>query len=583
MNNTPKGPGLLRRYVPILSWGAAYSRQTFASDLVAALIVTIMLIPQALAYSLLVGLPPQYGLYASMAPLVLYAVFGTSRALAVGPVAMASLMTATAASQIAAAGTPEFVGAAIALAMISGLLLLVMGILRLGFLANFLSHPVISGFITAAAIQIAAGQLGPLLGIRTEGEELMHILVSLGRNLAQLNPWTAALGVIAIVFLLWARQGLRPLLLRMGLGERMGDILAKMGPAMIIVAATAAVAGLGLDEKGVKVLGAVPQGLPEIGLPPIEMGLWTKLLVPSFLICIVGYVESISVALTLAAKRRQRVDPDQELIALGMANLGAAVSSGFPVTGALSRSSVNFDAGAQTPAAGAFTAVGVAIATLFLTPWLFFLPKAVLGAIIIVAVLSLVDVGAIRRTWSYSRADFAAMAGTIGVTWVAGIEAGLLVGGGAVDLPAPVFNVETARGRRRSDPGDGAFPQRHPAPGRDLPRDPVASRGRQSVFPECALHRGTDQRRCRRQSGGAPRHPRMPGGQHDRRLGARKSRSRQPQAQGRRRHAAPVRGEGAGHGPPETLAFPAGADRQGASDPVRCCRQHPARVGQRHA
>ena len=274
MNNTPKGPGLLRRYVPILSWGAAYSRQTFASDLVAALIVTIMLIPQALAYSLLVGLPPQYGLYASM-----------------GPVAMASLMTATAASQIAAAGTPEFVGAAIALAMISGLLLLVMGILRLGFLANFLSHPVISGFITAAAIQIAAGQLGPLLGIRTEGEELMHILVSLGRNLAQLNPWTAALGVIAIVFLLWARQGLRPLLLRMGLGERMGDILAKMGPAMIIVAATAAVAGLGLDEKGVKVLGAVPQGLPEIGLPPIEMGLWTKLLVPSFLICIVGYVE----------------------------------------------------------------------------------------------------------------------------------------------------------------------------------------------------------------------------------------------------------------------------------------------------
>lgn len=246
---------------------------------------------------------------------------------------------------------------------------------------------------------------------------------------------TAALGVIAIVFLLRARQGLRPLLLRMGLGERMGDILAKMGPAMIIVAATAAVAGLGLDEKGVKVLGAVPQGLPEIGLPPIEMGLWTKLLVPSFLICIVGYVESISVALTLAAKRRQRVDPDQELIALGMANLGAAVSSGFPVTGA-SRSSVNFDAGAQTPAAGAFTAVGVAIATLFLTPWLFFLPKAVLGAIIIVVVLSLVDVGAIRRTRSYSR--------PISQPWrepsgslAAGIEAGLLVGW-AVDLPAPV-------------------------------------------------------------------------------------------------------------------------------------------------
>jgi SulP family sulfate permease len=158
--------------------------------------------------------------------------------------------------------------------------------------------------------------------------------------------------------------------------------------------------------------------------------LWTQLLVPSLLICIVGYVESISVALTLAAKRRQRVDPDQELIALGAADLGSAVSGGFPITGALSRSVVNFDAGAQTPAAGAFTAVGVAIATLFLTPLLFFLPKAALAAIIIVAVLSLVDVGAIRRTWAYSRTDFAAMIGTIIVTWLDGVEAGLVVGVG---------------------------------------------------------------------------------------------------------------------------------------------------------
>jgi SulP family sulfate permease len=418
----------LRRYLPILTWGAEYSRQVLASDLVAAAIVTIMLIPQSLAYALLVGLPPQVGLYASMAPLVLYAIFGTSRALAVGPVAVASLMTAAAAGQVAAQGTPEYLGAAVALAMVAGILLVAMGVLRLGFLANFLSHPVISGFITAAAVQIAAGQVGPLLGVGAKGESLLDVLISLGPNLVKTNPYTAAVGLASVAFLLWARRGLKSLLLRVGIGERPADILAKVGPAMTIVATTAAVWGLGLAARGVGTLGAVPKGLPSLALPPFDAGLWATILVPALLICIVGYVESISVALTLAAKRRQRVDPDQELIALGVSDIGAAVSGGFPVTGALSRSVVNFDAGAQTPAAGAFTAVGVAIATLFLTPLLFFLPKATLGAIIIVAVLSLADFGALKRTWAYSRADFAAMAATILLTWVEGVEAGLVAG-----------------------------------------------------------------------------------------------------------------------------------------------------------
>jgi SulP family sulfate permease len=422
--------GLLRRYLPILDWGRAYSRQTLTGDLVAAAIVSIMLIPQSLAYALLVGVPPQVGLYASMAPLVLYAVFGTSRALAVGPVAVASLMTAAAAGQVAAQGTPEFLGAAVALSTVTGLLLVLMGMLRLGFLANFLSHPVVSGFITAEAVQIAAGQLGALLGVSSKGESLLEILHSLLPTLGKVNPATAAIGVAAVLFLLWARRGLKPLLLGLGLGERPADILSKVAPAMVIVATTLAVWGFDLQARSVAILGAVPGGLPAIALPPIDVSLWTKLLVPSLLICIVGYVESISVALTLAARRRQRVDPDQELIALGAADLGSAVSGGFPVTGALSRSVVNFDAGAQTPAAGAFTAVGVAIATLFLTPLLFFLPKAALAAIIIVAVLSLVDIGAIRHTWAYSRTDYAAMIGTIVVTWLDGVEAGLLVGVG---------------------------------------------------------------------------------------------------------------------------------------------------------
>jgi len=421
---------LLRRYLPILTWGAEYSGKTFTNDLIVALIVTVMLIPQSLAYALLAGLPVQVGLFASMAPLVLYAVFGTSRTLAVGPVAVASLMTAAAIAPLAAQGSPEYLGAAIALALVSGLMLAIMGLLRLGFLANFLSHPVVSGFITASGLQIAAGQLAPVLGVHAEGETFVEIVKPLVRDLGQTNPATAAVGVGSLAFLFWARGSLKPLLLRAGLGEKMAGTLAKIGPAVALVVSTLAVWGFGMDQEGVKIVGEVPKGLPRLSLPPLDVALWAKLLVPALLISIIGYVESISVAFTLAAKRRQRVDPDQELIALGAANVGAAVSGGFPVTGGLARSVVNFEAGAETPAAGAFTAVGIALVTLFLTPLLFYLPKATLAATIVVAVLSLVDFGALKTIWKYSRADFAAMVATILVTLVEGVEAGLLVGVG---------------------------------------------------------------------------------------------------------------------------------------------------------
>ncbi len=421
---------LARRYVPSLDWGAKYSGKTFTNDLIVAGIVTVMLIPQSLAYALLAGLPPQVGLYASMAPLVLYAIFGTSRALAVGPVAVASLMTAAAAASVASQGTPEYLGATIALAAISGLLLLAMGLLKLGFLANFLSHPVISGFITASGIQIAAGQLAPVLGIHAEGESFVDLVKTMVPNLGHINPYTAAIGFASLAFLFWVRRGLKPLLCKMGLGERTADILAKVGPVVAIAVTTAAVWGFGLTEHGVKIVGTVPKGLPKLTLPPFDAGLWMKLVVPALLISIVGYVESISVALTLAAKRRQRVDPDQELIALGMSNVGASVSGGFPVTGGFSRSVVNFEAGAETPAAGAFTAIGIALATLFLTPLLFYLPNATLSATIIVAVLSLVNLSALKHTWHYSRADGAAMAATILLTLIEGVEAGLLAGVG---------------------------------------------------------------------------------------------------------------------------------------------------------
>ncbi|ASM74741.1 MULTISPECIES: SulP family inorganic anion transporter [Roseobacteraceae] len=420
----------MTRYFPILTWGREYNRFALSSDLVAALIVTIMLIPQSLAYALLAGLPPEAGLYASIAPIMLYAVFGTSRALAVGPVAVVSLMTAAALSNIVEQGTMGYAVAALSLAALSGVILLVMGLFRLGFVANFLSHPVIAGFITASGIIIAASQLKHILGINAEGHNLLSLTLSLVEHLSETNWITALIGILATGFLFWVRKGLKPLLMRLGLGGGLTDVLVKTGPVAIVVATTAAVWVLGLADKGVKIVGEVPQSLPPLTLPSFSPALLGQLIVPAFLISIIGFVESISVAQTLAAKKRQRIDPDQELIGLGAANIGAALTGGFPVTGGFSRSVVNFDAGAETPAAGAFTAVGLAIAALALTPLIFFLPKATLAATIIVAVLSLVDFSILRRSWTYSKADFTAVLATILLTLALGVEAGVSAGVG---------------------------------------------------------------------------------------------------------------------------------------------------------
>ncbi|QDL90847.1 sulfate permease [Paroceanicella profunda] len=417
----------MQRYLPFLDWGRSYSRQTLGADLVAALIVTVMLIPQSFAYALLAGLPPVLGLYASMAPLVLYALFGTSRTLAVGPVAISSLMSAAACGALFAQGTPEFAGAAVALAALSGGMLVVMGLLRLGFLANFLSHPVISGFITASALLIAAGQLRHLLGVQAGGATAPELVPALLSALPGTNAQALTLGLAAIGFLVWARRGMAPALRRIGLPERLAATLARTGPVIAVALTTLATWALGLD---IAVVGDVPRGLPVLALPPLDPGLLAQIAVPALLISVVGYVENVSIAQTLAARRRERIDPDQELIALGAANLGAAVSGAFPVSGGFSRSVVNFDAGARTPAAGLFTAAGMALATLFLTPLIRYLPQATLAATIVVAVLGLVDVRALVRVWRWSRADFIAQAGTILVTLGAGVERGLICGVG---------------------------------------------------------------------------------------------------------------------------------------------------------
>lgn len=421
---------MLKKYLPILNWSKEYNRSLFISDFVAAIIVTIMLIPQSLAYALLAGLPAEVGLYASILPLMAYTIFGSSRFLSVGPVAVVSLMTAAAVGNFALQNTTEYLAIAVALAWISGGILIVMGLLRLGIMANFLSHPVISGFITASGLIIAASQLKHILGIESSGHNLFDIVLNLLAHRDQVHGPTVLLGISTLLFLLWVRQYFKPLLLTLGLSNFMADIVAKAGPVLAVVVTIFITWFYDLELLGVRIVGEVPTGLPSLQLPQFDSELWQQLFISALLISIVGFVESVSVAQTLAAKRRQRISPDQELIGLGASNIASAISGGFPVTGGFSRSVVNFDAGAATPAAGAFTAIGIALAAIFLTPLIYFLPKATLAATIIVAVLSLVDFQALKRTWQYSRNDFIAMLATIVLTLIEGVEIGIMTGVG---------------------------------------------------------------------------------------------------------------------------------------------------------
>jgi sulfate permease, SulP family len=428
--------------IPSMQWGRNYDRSTLLRDLLAACIVTVMLIPQSLAYSLLAGLPPQAGLYASVAPLLLYALLGSSRVLAVGPVAVVSLMTAAAIGTHAAPGSAQYWAVAITLAFMSGAMLLLMGVLRLGFLANFLSHPVIAGFISASGLLIAASQLKTLLGVNAHGENFVTLVLDLLRQLPAIHGLSLAVGGSVLLFLLWVRQGLKPLLQRVGMTAHSADMLAKAGPVLAITLSTALAWVFQWQNQGLKIVGEVPGGLPPFTLPLWDAALWKSLVMPALLISVVGFVESVSVGQTLAAKRRQRIEPDQELLALGASNMAASLSGGFPVTGGFARSVVNFDAGAQTPAAGVFTAMGIMLATLFLTPALYYLPQATLAATIVVAVLSLVDVGIFRRTWVYSKADFAAALATLLVTLGLGVETGLVAG---VAVSLALYLLRTSR------------------------------------------------------------------------------------------------------------------------------------------
>mgnify|MGYP001627034076 CR=1 FL=1 len=392
-----------------------------------------MLIPQSLAYALLAGMPPETGLYASIAPLVVYALLGSSSTLAVGPAAVTSLMTAATAGALHATGSAGYAWAVWWLALLSGVLSLLMGLLRLGALAQWLSHPVLHGFVAASAILIAASQLRHLLGVEAAGTVLPELLPALLHALPGTHLPTLAIGLATLAGLLWARRHAAALLRRAGWPAARAALAAKLAPVLMLATVTAASAWADAAAHGVRVVGTIPGGLPPWTWAPTEQWRWSvvePLLLPALLLALVGFVESVSVAQSLAARRRERLDPDAELRALGAANVAAACSGGFPVTGGFARSVVNFEAGARTPLAGLWTAMALALAAWQLTPLLAPLPQAALAATIVVAVIGLVDAPAFMRVWRYSRSDFAAMALTTLLTLTVGVEAGL--GGGVL-------------------------------------------------------------------------------------------------------------------------------------------------------
>ena len=423
-------PTRLGRYLPGLAALLHYRRQDLPGDLLAGAIVAIMLVPQSMAYALLAGLPPQAGLYASILPLVIYPLLGTSPYLGVGPTAIASLLVATGIGHLAAPGSAEYWQLAIVLALLAGLIRIALGLARAGFLVNFISDPVLSGYTSAAALVIAFSQVKHVLGIDLPATDALHEgLVYVVQHAGASNPVTVAIGLGTIALVVGFRNGLGGYLDRLGVPCVVADPLTKGAPFVAVLGGSLLVWALGLHHTaGVKIVGAIPPGLPPLTIPEPNWSIWHTLLPSAFAVAAVGVIESMSVAKSLASKRRQKVDADQELLAVGAANVGAALTGGYPVTGSFSRSVVNFTSGANTGLASIVTALLVAVTVLALTPALYFLPQAVLAGIIIGTIYTLVDVSALQFVWRYNKRDAAALLATFVTVLEISANAGLVVG-----------------------------------------------------------------------------------------------------------------------------------------------------------
>ena len=395
----------------------------------AGLVVVVMLVPQSLAYAMIAGLPAEAGLYASMLPIAAYAAFGSSRTLAVGPVAVVSLMTASALAPLAAAGSPEYTAMALQLAALAGAFLLLFGVLRLGVVANLLSHPVIAGFATGSAILIIIGQIKSLLGMPGSGHTALQLAASLLAHVADVNRASLLLGGSALALLVLARHYATPVLRRLGASSSAAEIGARLAPVMIVIAGAVVTASAALDTRyGIAVVGAIPAGLPALHWVLPDAAAFKVLALPAAAIALVGFVESVSVAQSLAMRRQERIDANRELLGLGAANLAAAAAGGLPVTGGFSRTVVNHAAGAQSPLAGVVAAVAMLLIVTTLGGAFDKLPVCVLAATIIVPTASLVDLRGLRRTWRYARADGLAFVLTAGGVLIAGVEAGIALG-----------------------------------------------------------------------------------------------------------------------------------------------------------
>ncbi len=403
-----------KQIIPATDWLSKYGKQELKGDLSAGLTVGVMLIPQGMAYAMIAGLPPIYGLYASTIPLIIYALLGTSRQLAVGPVAMVSLLTAAGIGTLAEGGTETYIALAIALALFVGVIQFLLGVFRLGFLVNFLSHPVISGFTSAAALIIGLSQLKHLLGVKIEGSHHIHeILIQAAEKIGDTNWATFAIGLAGIFLIIGAKKWNKSI----------------PGPLLAVVFGILAVWGLGLVEQGVKIVGEVPGGLPSLGIPSFNMATMEALIPVALAISLVSFMESIAVAKAIQAKHKNyKIDSNQELIALGAANIGGAFLQSYPVTGGFSRTAVNDQAGAKTGMASIISAALIVLTLLFLTPLFYFLPKAILASVIMVAVFGLIDVKEVRHLWHANRSDFWMLIVTFVATLTLGIEQGIGIG-----------------------------------------------------------------------------------------------------------------------------------------------------------
>ena len=404
---------LLKKFIPALEWIPNYKRSDLSGDLSAGLIVAIMLIPQGMAYAMLAGLPPVIGLYASTVPLLIYALFGTSRQLAVGPVAMVSLLVLTGVSTLAEPGTDEYISLVLLLMLMIGVIQLLMGVMRLGFLVNFMSHGVISGFTSAAAIIIGLSQLKHLIGVSLEAnKDVFLILWESVNRISEINPVTLAIGVGSIIMLVLLKRFIKKI----------------PAPLIVVVLSVSLVYFLQLQNAGVKIIGEVPQGLPAFSFPVINAESLIALLPIALTISFIGFMESIAMAKAIAAKEKYKVVPNKELTGLGLANIGGAFFSGYPVTGGFSRSAVNYQSGARTPLATIITAVLIILTLLFFTGLFFYLPNAVLAAIIMVAVYSLIDVKEAKHLFKIGKVDGSIWLITFLATLIFGIVEGIIIG-----------------------------------------------------------------------------------------------------------------------------------------------------------